>query len=62
MARRSEERLGSRDRKGAPDTFDGDGYVALLERVRHQVPGEVITAPRYDRAAGAPATCRCVTL
>ena len=47
-------RLGRRDRKGAPDTFDVEGYVALLERVRGQVPGEVISAPRYDRAASAP--------
>lgn len=47
-------RLGRRDRKGAPDTFDVDGYVALLGRVRRQIPGEVVTAPRYDRAASAP--------
>lgn len=47
-------RLGRRDRKGAPDTFDVDRYVALLERVRDQIPGEVITAPSYDRAASAP--------
>jgi pantothenate kinase len=46
--------LGRRNRKGAPDTFDVDGFVALLDRVRHQLPGEVINAPRYDRAAGAP--------
>jgi pantothenate kinase len=26
--------LGRRDRKGAPDTFDVDGFVALLERIR----------------------------
>jgi pantothenate kinase len=47
-------RLGSRDRKGAPDTFDVEGYVALLNRVRRQGAREVITAPRYDRAASAP--------
>ncbi len=47
-------RLGRRDRKGAPDTFDVDGYVALLDRVRRQKPGATITAPRYDRAASAP--------
>ncbi|MEP7200984.1 MAG: nucleoside/nucleotide kinase family protein [Ilumatobacteraceae bacterium] len=46
-------RLGRRDRKGAPDTFDVDGYVALLERVR-ACSGEIVTAPRYDRAASAP--------
>lgn len=47
-------RLGRRDRKGAPDTFDVDGYVRLLERVRRQDATHVVTAPRYDRAASAP--------
>lgn len=47
-------RLGRRDRKGAPDTFDVQGYVTMLDRVRHQVAGELVTAPRYDRAASAP--------
>jgi pantothenate kinase len=47
-------KLGRRNRKGAPDTFDADGFVSLLDRVRHQSPGEVINAPRYDRAASAP--------
>ena len=28
------ERLGRRDRKGAPDTFDALGFAALLRRVR----------------------------
>jgi pantothenate kinase len=46
-------RLGRRDRKGAPDTFDAKAYVALLDRVRRQT-SEVVTAPRYDRAASAP--------
>ncbi len=47
-------RLGRRDRKGAPDTFDVDAYTALLDRIRRQADDEVITAPRYDRAASAP--------
>jgi pantothenate kinase len=47
-------RLGRRDRKGAPDTFDVGGYVELLDRIRRQGPGEIVTAPRYDRAASAP--------
>ena len=46
-------RLGRRDRKGAPDTFDVDGYVSMLRRVRGQ-SGNVVCAPRYDRAASAP--------
>lgn len=41
-------RLGRRDRKGAPDTFDVDGYVALLGRLRTQTTG-TIYAPVFDR-------------
>lgn len=41
-------RLGRRDRKGAPDTFDTDGYLALLRRLRAQTDG-VIYAPAFDR-------------
>jgi pantothenate kinase len=40
--------MGRVDRKGAPDTFDAAGYVALLRRLRD--PGEgVVYAPRFDR-------------
>ena len=42
------DRLGRRGRKGAPDTFDIDGYLALLWRLRTQA-GETIYAPRFDR-------------
>lgn len=42
-------RLGRRDRKGAPDTFDVDGYVALLSRLRAQTSG-AIYAPTFDRS------------
>lgn len=41
-------RLGRRDRKGAPDTFDVDGYVALLRRLSTQTAG-TIYAPVFDR-------------
>ncbi|TSA87419.1 nucleoside/nucleotide kinase family protein [Deinococcus detaillensis] len=41
-------RLGRRERKGAPDTFDADGYAALLERLWHQTE-EVIYAPTFER-------------
>lgn len=41
-------RLGRRDRKGAPDTFDVAGYRALLDRLRVGGP-EVVYAPRFDR-------------
>ncbi|RZU32149.1 nucleoside/nucleotide kinase family protein [Blastococcus saxobsidens] len=42
-------RLGRADRKGAPDTFDVDGYVALLGRLRTPPPVPVY-APLFDRA------------
>lgn len=42
-------RRGTAERKGALDTFDGDGYVALLRRLRALAPPEVIHAPAYDR-------------
>lgn len=43
--------LGRRDRKGAPDTFDADGYVALLERCRRSygADGRIVYAPRFVR-------------
>ena len=41
-------RLGRRDRKGAPDTFDVDGYVALLQRLRTP-PGHTVYGPVFDR-------------
>lgn len=40
-------RLGRRERKGAPDTFDVEGYVALLDRIR---AGRTVYAPRFDRS------------
>jgi pantothenate kinase len=42
------ERLGRRDRKGAIDTFDGAGYVALLERLR-AAGDELVYAPEFRR-------------
>lgn len=42
-------RLGRADRKGAPDTFDAWGYAALLRRLRHQAPDEVVYAPDFQR-------------
>jgi pantothenate kinase len=43
------ERLGRRNRKGAPDTFDAAGYVNLLKRIKSQSTDEVIYAPDYRR-------------
>ncbi|GAB3812180.1 nucleoside/nucleotide kinase family protein [Tessaracoccus terricola] len=42
------EALGSRDRKGAPDTFDVAGFVALLRRLRAR--DGLVYAPRFDRS------------
>ena len=39
---------GRRDRKGAWDTFDADGYVHLLRRLRDQAE-EYVHAPDFDR-------------
>ncbi|MFV0429771.1 MAG: nucleoside/nucleotide kinase family protein [Arachnia sp.] len=52
LAQAELERLGRADRKGAPDTFDADGFVALVHRLRH--PGPTVYAPRFDRAAEEP--------
>ncbi len=47
-------RLGRRDWKGAPDTFDGFGYLALLGRLRSPAPGEVVYAPAFERTIEQP--------
>ena len=49
LAQTELERLGRADRKGAPDTFDAAGYVALLRRLRAPVAGETVYAPEYRR-------------
>jgi pantothenate kinase len=43
------QRLGRRERKGAPDTFDVAGFVALLVRLRQPVVGETVYAPAFHR-------------
>jgi pantothenate kinase len=44
-------RLGRMDRKGAPDTFDVDGFVAVLSRIRNGK--ECVYVPEFDRALDA---------
>jgi pantothenate kinase len=64
------ERLGKVARKGAPDTFDAEGYVALLTRLRQLPagrPGTVVWAPEFrreveDAVAGAVAVTAEVPL
>ena len=48
------QRLGLAGRKGAPETFDSAGYVALLRRLRDQGPGERIYAPEFRREIEEP--------
>jgi pantothenate kinase len=47
------ERLGLRDRKGAPDTFDALGYAALLRRLRED-EDPVVYAPGFERVIEQP--------
>jgi pantothenate kinase len=59
-------RLGRLDAKGAPDTFDAGGYVALLRRIRADAE-DVIYAPQFERdleqpLAGAIAVPRAARL
>jgi pantothenate kinase len=59
-------RLGRHERKGAPDTFDAAGYVALLHRLRANAE-DVVYAPEFRREieepiAGAIAVPRGVPL
>ena len=42
-------RLGRAGRKGAEDTFDSAGYVALLRRLRDQKVDEIVYAPEFRR-------------
>ena len=46
-------RLGRRGRKGAIDTFDVDGYAALLRRAR-TVRARTVYAPDFDRSLHQP--------
>ncbi|MDK1346685.1 nucleoside/nucleotide kinase family protein [Streptomyces sp. 378] len=48
------ERLGRRDRKGAPDTFDAAGYAALLRRLRDEPGDDVVYAPGFERVLEQP--------
>ncbi|CAN5909879.1 nucleoside/nucleotide kinase family protein [soil metagenome] len=50
-------RLGRAGRKGAPDTFDSAGYVALLRRLREQradASANIVYAPEFRREIEEP--------
>lgn len=53
------DRLGLRHRKGAPETFDVDGYVHLLGRLRTERLRPVY-APDFDRALDEPVAAALV--
>lgn len=46
------ERRGLRERKGAPDTFDAEGYAVLLRRVRAREA--LVMAPAFERDLEQP--------
>jgi pantothenate kinase len=56
LADKELDRLGRRGRKGAPDTFDAAGYVALLRRLRESPldAGGIVYAPAFDRTLEQP--------
>ena len=56
LANRELDRLGRRQRKGAPDTFDSAGFAALLRRLRQQGAdsSEVVYAPAFTRDLDEP--------
>jgi pantothenate kinase len=47
------DRLGLRDRKGAPETFDVAGYVAALRRL-HDEPDRTLYVPGFERDLEQP--------
>ena len=56
LAQAELERLGRADRKGASDTFDASGYVALLRRLR-EGDDAVVYAPEFHREIEEPIAC-----
>ena len=56
FANKELERLGRRDRKGAADTFDAAGYVALLRRLRDP-EDTLVYAPEFRREIEEPIAC-----
>jgi pantothenate kinase len=55
LAQRVLDEAGLADRKGAPETFDRDGFAALLQRVRDQdADAPVVYAPEFRRDLEEP--------
>jgi pantothenate kinase len=55
------DRLGRRDWKGAPDTFDAAGYAAALRRVVDE-PGAVVYVPGFERDLEQPIAAEIAVL
>ncbi len=53
LAQAELQRLGRAEHKGAPDTFDTAGYVALLRRLRTP-SADIVYAPEFRRAIEEP--------
>ena len=53
LANATLDRLGRRDRKGAIDTFDGWGFLALLRRLHDELDNPVY-APSFERRLDEP--------
>ncbi|MEE4022460.1 nucleoside/nucleotide kinase family protein [Gordonia sp. PKS22-38] len=51
--------LGRSDRKGAPDTFDADGFVSLIERIASD-DDRPVYCPGFDHSMGEPVAARLV--
>jgi pantothenate kinase len=54
------DRLGLRGRKGAPETFDVDGYLHLLRRLRATPRTRPVYAPGFDRRLDEPVAAELV--
>lgn len=50
------DRHGTAEVKGAPHTFDADGYADLLARLRARTD-KIVYAPLFDRALEEPIAC-----
>lgn len=67
LAQSAVERMGLADVKGSPETFDGEGYLSLLRRLR-AADGTTVYAPEFRRdlddavagAIGVPPRARVV--
>ncbi|MGR0221287.1 nucleoside/nucleotide kinase family protein [Agromyces sp. ZXT2-6] len=53
LANATLDRLGLRDRKGAPETFDGWGFASLVARVKAEVD-HTVYAPSFEREVDEP--------